>query len=166
MYIANRIYLGRRSFWWKQWITCQKNQWCISKQFISFAQHQRTSRSYGANWLLQDLQNITYVCYACFVCHFVSSNFVLWGYNWFFCLEVFSNILKIPQIQVLADSDDQEVVQQVQVSFFCCLSSRCSFCSVMCFSCSSYLCYAYLSFMCVSHKNHKKVLCVSHRNFM
>jgi hypothetical protein len=30
-------------------------------------------------------------------------------------LAVFSNILKIPQIQVLADSDEQEVVQQVQV---------------------------------------------------
>lgn len=28
---------------------------------------------------------------------------------------VFSNVLKIPQIQVLADSDEQEVVQQVQV---------------------------------------------------
>jgi hypothetical protein len=33
---------------------------------------------------------------------------------------VFSNILKIPQIQVLVDSDEQEVVQQVQVS----ISSR------------------------------------------
>jgi hypothetical protein len=31
---------------------------------------------------------------------------------------VFSNILKIPQIQVLADSDEQEVVQQVQVTIF------------------------------------------------
>lgn len=31
-------------------------------------------------------------------------------------LAVFSNILKIPQIQILADSDEQEVVQQVQVS--------------------------------------------------
>lgn len=30
-------------------------------------------------------------------------------------LAVFSNILKIPQIQILADSDEQEVVQQVQV---------------------------------------------------
>jgi hypothetical protein len=29
-------------------------------------------------------------------------------------LAVFSNILKIPQIQILADSDEQEVVQQVQ----------------------------------------------------
>lgn len=32
-----------------------------------------------------------------------------------FFLAVFSNILKIPQIQVLADSDEQEVVQQIQV---------------------------------------------------
>lgn len=31
-------------------------------------------------------------------------------------LAVFSNILKVPQIQILADSDEQEVVQQVQVS--------------------------------------------------
>ena len=31
---------------------------------------------------------------------------------------VFSNILKTNQIQVLADSDDQEVVQQVQVNSF------------------------------------------------
>lgn len=31
-------------------------------------------------------------------------------------LAVFSNILKIQQIQILADSDDQEVVQQVQVN--------------------------------------------------
>ena len=29
---------------------------------------------------------------------------------------VFSSILKVPQIQILADSDEQEVVQQVQVN--------------------------------------------------
>lgn len=31
-------------------------------------------------------------------------------------LAVFSSVLKIPQIQILADSDEQEVVQQVQVN--------------------------------------------------
>jgi len=31
-------------------------------------------------------------------------------------LAVFSSILKVPQIQILADSDEQEVVQQVQVN--------------------------------------------------
>jgi hypothetical protein len=36
-------------------------------------------------------------------------------------LAVFSNILKIPQIQVLADSDEQEVVQQVQVGVISCV---------------------------------------------
>ena len=33
-------------------------------------------------------------------------------------LSVFSNLLKDTQIHILADSDEQEVVQQVQVIFF------------------------------------------------
>lgn len=33
-----------------------------------------------------------------------------------YCSTVFSNILKDTQIHILADSDEQEVVQQVQVT--------------------------------------------------